>query len=204
MIPLPSRSDPYRIVGIDNGTINMGLCVMDLDLATYKPCLIDAHTVNAQALSEDHGVIEQTHTALYARLRALEDYLIRYYNRFKPDAVVSESPFSHLNIRTYGDLTKALYVARRAIYEYDETVRFYKIAPQEGKKAVGAKDYKDKNSTRCAILKLIEQGEITNHTVDIEALGHDAVDAISVGYAHCHRVATIVSLCRGFPLVGRY
>lgn len=204
MIELPDRaSEPYRYFGIDNGTKYMGVSVCETDLVTLKMRVSYCTTLDAERLVYRYGDIEDSHSPLHARLRVLEDILLEMMRKWEPHGVAVERPFSHLNPRTFAELTESMYVTRRVTQSYDSRVCFYRYSPMTGKKAVLASDYSDKETTREAIYDLVKSGEIIlDAGINLDELGDDGIDSISIGYVHHLETKRVMQKCNGFPFLG--
>lgn len=205
MIRLPDKLDSYRHIGIDNGTGNVGLAVCETRIPELTMFVDYAMTLDAGASAWRYDDIADTHSALYARLRVIEDFFPRFLDDWRPEAVSVESPFVSLNVKTYGILTEAMFQFRRALIDYDDRAHYYKYAPFCGKKAVESTNFKDKQSTRDAIVRLVNERKIILHPdIYLDDLGDDAIDSISIGYCHHLEVKTLITTSRGFPIVGRW
>lgn len=199
MITIPAYAWNYRILGIDNGTNTLGTAILDLDPRTGELVVKFSQTCEASRTAEYFGLITDFHSEKYARLQILKGYMLDLLEEFDPHSMVIESPFSHLNVRTFADLTEAMFTMRQALNEYDEMVPFFKIAPQEGKKAISAKDYKSKDAVRQAVLQLPNLR--FDDAVDIDSLDEHCFDAIAVGYSHAMVVFATTRDSVGFPLL---
>ncbi|QVD49373.1 hypothetical protein LUCX_303 [Xanthomonas phage vB_XciM_LucasX] len=183
MIPRTENSTPFRVVGIDPGTENLGFSVLDLDLHVGRIHVAHSETILTTKMIKDYRIEEQTHGMRTARLMALEDRLFVLFELFQPNAICTESPFLGRFPQAFAALTECVSYVRRAVHRFDRYLPLEMVDPPTAKKAVGmtVKRGITKDDVKEAVRKL----EITYaEGIALDALDEHQVDSIAVAYYH--------------------
>ncbi len=180
----PENPIPYRVVGIDPGSVTLGVAVLDLNIDTHAIELIDARTFDASKSLQPYWLVAKTHGDRVARLMAHEDGLYGYFCCMQPQAIASESPYMGRFPQAYAALTECMTSIRRAVWRYDNRMPLHLSDPMTVKAAVGVVSKGRKN--REALSKdHVQEGvlnlDLINHSgIDISKLDEHSIDAIAV------------------------
>lgn len=184
LLQYPPYSIPYRIVGIDPGSVTLGACVIDLDLQTRTETLVDVRTFDASKNMRDYHNLSRIHGDRCARLQIHEDSLTGYFSVFKPHAIISEAPFLGRFPQAFAALTECVTAIRRAVMRYDRFMPLHIADPMTVKSAVGVhrmgrkdKGALSKENVHAAVMQLplLNPGQI-----DLASLDEHSIDAIAV------------------------
>ena len=183
MLFVPEQDPTYRYIAIDPGSNTLGLSVFDVNLVTMEESVLEAVTFNGEKLSARSPYVNEVHGDKFARLKAHEENLVRLMFKWKPNAVICESPFLGRFPQAFAALTETLSMIRRAVYAYDPTICLETVDPPTAKLAVGVSGKgKDKEDVRQGVLKLREQGVKFNMVARLEDLDEHSIDSIAVGH----------------------
>ena len=150
-----------RILGIDPGTYNMGVGVVNVDG--------DALTlVDAEVLKVSRGIPHAQ------RLHLLYERLLDYIAKFEPDEVAIEEPFVARNARSAIAIGRAQAVAMIASAASD--VGIHSFAPREVKMAVTGFGDSSKEQVRDMVMLTLD--------ADAPQMPLDASDALAVAICH--------------------
>lgn len=178
-----------RLLGIDNGTTHVGFTILDYNIRTGKSTIVECEGYSVprdykdirEALHFDKG-------ALAARLDMIKHRYLDVLDEFRPNIVGCESPFSHINIRTYRILLQAMNMFNDATYSHDRSLEFYEVSPGEAKAAVTHTE-KYTSKKEGVHLQILSHPDLLNpNGIDLDAIGPDALDSISVAMALINRV----------------
>lgn len=176
-----------RILAIDPGTDTMGIVVVDVDIETFHPTLVDECTINAKKSHQVKDKLSEHNTLLNRdiQLAYIEEKLRDILRQVEPDTIASESPFLNpSNVTSFEALTECFKMIRTTVYAYRPSMMVYRIAPAVAKSAVGVSHMgTDKHDIYKGVERCIATGYLTSN-VDIEAMSEHAVDAVTVSIAH--------------------
>nr|DAP96957.1 MAG TPA: RuvC [Caudoviricetes sp.] len=184
MFQLPNI--PYfRIIGIDPGTVNLGICILDIDPYTYQFQDIKAYTVIARRLPYFDIQTALTHGETTARIHAYQHYLYQLFQDQHPSIVACEEPFYHrLHPGSYKPLVALLTHIQQALYQYNPYLPITLMSPLSVKKAVNAQGSKDKDAVRQGLLHY-QPFSLSESFLNV--LDEHAVDACAVcAYVYNH------------------
>lgn len=172
---------PFRVIGIDPGTENLGFSVLDLDLRNGQVSLSHSETIVSQKLLADYRNEERIHGQRTARLMSLEDRLFIIFEQYQPQAVCCESPFMHRFPQAFAALTECVSYVKRALYRYDRFKPITMVDPPTAKMSVGVtvKRGVTKEDVAAAIPKL--NLHLANDIL-LENLDEHEIDSIAVAY----------------------
>ncbi len=192
MLPVYSGDTLVRVVGIDPGTTNMGVSVLEFDGLTMQITGIAPMTLNGDRLSASSWT-----AAMYGdrarRLEALKYALLNILHCEQPIGIASESPFYNTKRpNAFGALKEALAAAQQAVCEYDINRPLYLIDPPSVKRAVGAKGNADKDQMAAALITHPLLGEhlrrhtpyLDEHNLDASAVALSLYEAYRTGQVH--------------------
>lgn len=177
----PEIETPFRVVGLDPGTENLGFSVLDLSLSTGKIAVIHSETLTPQKQLSEYRNEERIHGARTARLMALEDSLFSRFEHFQPHAICTESPFLGRFPQAFAALTECVSFVRRAVCRFDRYLPLEMVDPPTAKKAVGmtVKRGITKDDVKEAIKKL---DIILPEDMSLDELDEHQIDSIAVAY----------------------
>lgn len=186
MLYIPGGPTVYRILGIDPGTNTLGIAIVDLDLTTRIPSITMATTLNAGKEVTSYPQMIDVHGERRAKLYSHHLNLRYILQQYKPNAVISESPYMGRFAAAFEALVECLFMIRDTILEYDPSMPLETIDPPNAKKAVGASGRGgDKDAVRKAVLAL--PGLMNNTGSSLSLLDEHAIDAIAVA---CYKLQT--------------
>lgn len=179
--PRPEASHPFRVVGIDPGTENLGFSVLDLSLQDGSRTVTYTETLHSQKLLSMYRVEEDVHGTRTARLMALEDRLFLLFEQWQPHAICSEAPYMGRFPQAFAALTECVSYVRRAVCRYDRYIPLDVVDPPTAKKAVGVlvKRGVTKDDVTVAIARL---PLVYASGIDLSTLDEHQVDALAVAY----------------------
>ncbi len=178
----------HRILSIDPGTNHLGYSISDVNMAdkSQPMAVVEVNTLNAVSLSKQFTTMLEIHGDKVTKLYALEQAIKRILERFKPDMVVSESPYMGQFPQAYAALVECLKSIRSALIDFDPCMPLNMIDPATIKASVGVSGKSgDKELMTKAIENLIKENKlILNDKPD--TLDEHSIDAIAVGYAFAY------------------
>lgn len=192
MIIIPEDGEENLvIVGIDPGTDTLGACVTNVELSgAFRMTVIDVITFNG-TLHLKHNRRYQEYAKVngdrFARIRAIEEALIDWFNRHKPHLVCSESPFMYHSPHAFASLTESLTSIKAALYKYDSDQNLFLVPPQMAKSAIGSTKSTDKKEgVKPALKKLLEDqfksGFYLGPNMNLDEMTEHELDAVAVAY----------------------
>lgn len=180
----PSIRDRHRIMSIDPGTNHLGYAISDVYLGVPDSLMTVVHveTLDAFDLARRYTTLLEVHGEKVTKLYALEQALKRIIERFKPDIVISESPYMARFPNAFSALIECLKTIRSVLIEYDPCMALKLIDPATIKSRVGVSGKSgNKDLMTNAIKRLINEEKIS--FIDTSILDEHSIDAIAVGYA---------------------
>lgn len=184
------REDDYflRIMGIDNGSSNLGAVVIDLDLRTGVYHLLHANTFVAEKLIKNHRGNIISHGARWARQCTLQDSLADLLNWWQPDAVPVEDKFFRPGrVLSFEVLTEMMVKLRDAVEDYCTGMNIVPISPGEAKKAVQPSNFTMKKAVIKDCVLSLPNLKYSNE-INLDNLTEHEYDAIAVSIAYGDRV----------------
>lgn len=184
MLKLPDDSDAYRLLAIDPGTDTLGVCVIEIDLITLKPKLLEAATYRgSRALIHDVSFSEQVPDSdrlarnLY-HMKNIES-LLRHYDIHH---VAYETAFMGKFATAYEGLVECLTLIRMAVRNYDPFIPFIGVPTKNAKKSIEAKMPRKKPEVMEAIIALVDSGKLESSDNINRPFDEHTSDAIAVGW----------------------
>ena len=152
-----------RVLGVDPGTYNMGIGVVDTSEGAQK--FVHSQVVNAKR-SESIAI----------RLNFLFESLTECIDVWNPDSIAIESPFVGKNMRSALAIGQAQAIALLAAAGRGLSVRTY--SPREVKQSVAGYGGSSKEQVRDMVWAVLDINDITNSL--------DASDAIAIALCHAN------------------
>lgn len=174
----------YRMLGVDNGSSNLGVVVIDLDLRSGVYTLLYAETFVADRMIRNHRGSLASHTPRWVRERTLQDAFADSLVRWRPNAVPVENAFFQPGrVTSFEVLTEMKVLLRLALEDFDPSMDLILVSPGEAKRAVQPSDFTMKKVViRDCILRL-KQLRCSNG-IDLNTLSEHEYDGIAVCIAH--------------------
>ncbi|NJC27903.1 crossover junction endodeoxyribonuclease RuvC [Neolewinella antarctica] len=168
---------PYRIIGIDPGTVVLGFAVVEIHPRSKR--ILELGTLKL-AQFKDHA----------ERLSTIHRRLTQVIGTHKPSVMAIESPFFGKNPQSMLKLGRAQGVCMAAAMNLD--VKVVEYAPRKIKQAVAGNG----NASKEQVCKMLEQ----EFSLDMSRVLNDATDAL--GAAMCHYYQTRGKLGGGTSFKG--
>lgn len=174
----------YRVVGIDNGTGQVGLSVIDYDLreGTAEVVYTEAFVPEVDAYERYPNTVDMR-GRLNARIKRSRSWFYARLEEFAPHAVGCESPFAHIQVSAYTALALSMESLAEVVEDYRSTLEFVRVPPGRAKKSVLHSDRKydnDKEAVRESILT--HPRIVAAPSVDLYRITPDEMDSIAVGW----------------------
>jgi len=188
MLRMPEDSSPILpMIGIDPGSMKLGLAVLWFDINKMEIVKTEARTVRVDKLIKNNPLVE-TMGELYARLYAAKNILLNEFNFYQPVLIATETPYYNpRRPSAYGPLVKTITMIETALVEHNSTMRLTYIAPATVKSRVNANTLvrnKD-NVIECvaALPDLNYQGSVPFNKLD-----DNGVDGLAIVYGAFHNL----------------
>lgn len=188
--------DIWRIVGVDNGTSQMGICCLDYNFRTDVAKVVDMTTFKVTDRAyEEFAISYQRKGPNAARRQWMRRRFGSFIRRYNPSVVAIETPFigSPKTISSFEPLALSvdLLIDEILSYEYqrDVHVDIEKVAPHEAKRAITPLDTKydaDKNAIKRNVLN---HPCIDLNRFNLDEQEEDAIDSIAIGWTCVMRLA---------------
>lgn len=168
----------FTILSIDPGTSCTGISILKIS----EGQTVHVHhveTIKAERRALRYVFVNGIHGARYAKILAVADRIAEMLEIYKPDVVVSESPYMGRFAQSFGALTELLAEIRNRLFIYDPSMFLNTLEPSVVKKHLGVKGTSgDKNEMSAAVLKqllsystYINPVELDEHSIDSIAVG---------------------------------
>lgn len=187
MLVLPDGPNIYRILSIDPGTDTLGVSVLDLDLITFEASVTYVTTLKASKRLKYFVEVEESRGSRKAKLHANSIHLTEILLYFKPNTIISESPYLGKFPTAFEALIQCMEMIQGCIDNYDRSLVLETIDPPNVKKAVGAPGRGGgKDIVKRAVLGLTKLKNSSGN--DLRNCDEHSIDAIAVG---CYKLNTI-------------
>lgn len=168
-----------KILAIDPGLNTCGVATMIVDFSTGEVKKVEAFTIDNSNYPPQNmeGVVDR----IAYRKSRLEEILTDHVS-FNHDLNIGvyESPFfNRLAPSAYGSLSEAISTIRMVLFRFNSHIPLIGMKPTYIKKMVGVKNFRDKDSTKEAVLK-----QLPDFKDIIEKLDEHSVDAVSIALAY--------------------
>lgn len=185
LIPFSETDGVANIVGIDPGSMTLGLCVLSLDVTTLEIVHTQAQTFYGDKLPYFDKHVAGVHGERIARILAHKQNILNILIHYKPIAIASESPFFNMKRpNAFAALLETMSEIRNAVIEYNPRLSVVTIDPPTVKKAVGAAGNADKIAVQTALYKIADQLKFIGK--EVTKLDEHSIDAVAVAYC-CYK-----------------
>lgn len=192
----PDSSQVVSIIGIDPGSHNLGVGMLQIDIPTLRIVASDAWTLVGKKLAKHHEWTTDLHGERNGRVHALEEELLRIFRYYQPLEIASESPFINSKFPQAGlALTVVVCAIRRAVMTYDIWKPLHLIDPPTVKMAVGAPGNAPKEIIKEKIMEMSTLNYIGE--TPLSQLDEHSIDALAV--AICRFRLLLEKLCLSSP-----
>ncbi len=165
-----------RILSIDPGTNRTGVSILEYRDA---PFVLFSETIYAEKMLYQQPYIEEIHGSRFARIYITASHIEKLLYIYKPDIVVSESPYMGKFANSFAALTELITSIRMMTFHYNDRLEFVLIDPASVKKFMGVSGKSgDKELMRKALTK---QQLSYESSISINNLDEHAVDSIAIG-----------------------
>lgn len=178
---LPSTKGwSVNIMGIDPGSVNTGVTVMEIDFHTHEIIKSTAYTIETPKSKHFNRELVKLISEPKARREALKIEMRELLEMYRPTLVFFEEPFYSPRTHTaFSSLKLVLEVIQYELYKFNPSIPAYKVDPPSAKKAIGAKGNADKDAMLVALDKVKEKfnfitpfEELTEHSIDSSAIAY--------------------------------
>lgn len=187
---------PWRILGVDNGTTQLGLCVLEYDIDSTIARVIDLHTLKPGLRAyQRYSRLVERRGAGAARRQWIQQEFRDYLIDVDPDVVCIETPFigSSKTQSSFGPLTISLEGLIDVVLEVedqsDHLIEIERVAPHEAKRAVTPPTVEYSSDKELVKPNIILHPNIDLVNWDLDTQSLDAIDAIAVAYTAVVRLA---------------
>lgn len=174
----------FRIMGIDPGSNDLGVAIIEVNPETFDARVVYATTLYLKKLLSLYEQTHEVHGEKIAKLFACEMAMKKLYSTWQPDMVVCESPYMGLYAQAYAALVECVSAIRRSLWEYDPSMPLLTLDPATIKTYMGVSGKsgdKDKiHNALCGLTQLTQ-------AIELDELDEHAHDAIAVAYAKYKR-----------------
>lgn len=179
-----NENQSFNIIGIDPGTENVGIGVINID--SYSKAINNTigFTIVASKI-KDLDMGSEIFKDRFNRINKIKNELLNIFYSYNPLFAVLESPyFNPKRPAAFAALVEATNAIEQACFEYNRQLVLYKIDPSSVKNAVGAKGGADKNNIKDCLIGL----NVLNIANNIFSLDEHSIDAIAVAYCQYKRL----------------
>lgn len=187
---------PWRILGVDNGTTQLGLAVLEYGFDDEIARVVDMHTLapGLRAYTRYSNIVDRRGPGA-ARRVWIKEMFRQYLIDIDPDVVCIETPFigGRKTQSSFGPLTISLEglidVVLEVEDELEHVIEIERVSPHEAKRAITpphAEYNSDKEQVKTNILT---HPHVNVLQWDLDKQSLDAIDAIAVGYTAVMRLA---------------
>lgn len=178
MLPQPQGEDEATLIGLDPGTVLLGVAELTFRLDTFEVTRIHAVTLDGSKLPGSAWAAHMFGDR-FRRIEALKAALTSTFERVHPVAIATEAPFyNRLRPNAYGALMEVVCALREAVRDYHFWRHLYPIDPPTVKRAVGASGNAKKEEVLAKLLTRTELVAVCDPP--IATLDEHAIDAIAV------------------------
>lgn len=179
-------NEHLRLITLDPGTVTLGFGVIDIDMVTLKPKVVEAFTLDGSVMTRAWVDTAAGDEAARQRIMGLNARLQELFLHYRPDVVSCEDNFLARSPHAFKMLAEAVAAVRYALMATLPHSHLYLIPPTEAKKTVNA-CFKGtgKDDVRQGLKSYsdLDWGDIS-----IDMLDEHAVDAIVVGVCMVEKI----------------
>ena len=183
MLELPNDSiNTVNIIGIDPGTVHLGVSVISIDAETREISGSIAFTIDASKLNKNSSWLIDTYGDRFSRIDFLTTELLDIFISYNPLIICAESPFFGLrHPSAFQALTEVICAIRNTVYKFDPWRTLRLVSPSEVKQAVFAKGNATKITVKDSIRELLTELKYTGN-IPFDSLDEHSIDALAIGY----------------------
>lgn len=181
MLAIPKHShNSIFTIGIDPGTMKLGLSIMEIELDSRTILNTSAYTLRGDKLANSF-LLDQHYGNRYSRVNGMMDEIAGVINSVRPFSIITESPFYNPSRpAAFQALIEVIDALRSVVCYYDLFKPLHLVDPSSVKNAVGAKGGAHKFTIRDAVLGLKDINY--RNTTELHSLDEHAIDSIAVNY----------------------
>lgn len=169
------NNSPLTILGIDPGTDNVGVAIINYDLSNRCIINTDSTTIRGSDLIRFDSLVE-VHGSRNRRLVAIGNLLLKMLIHYQPTIVACEFPFFNTSRPSaFSALIESVEAIKSALFKYDNNMSLMLVDPPNVKKAFGVSGAADKATMLSAYNSLFHELKPINRTID-----EHSIDAIAV------------------------
>ena len=169
-------TDSIKILGIDPGTHNLGIALLELDLRSGQGEVLDAGLITYNKTKDYLKDIYSGNHA-FIRIKEMSFELSDRLKKYNPDLMVIEDCFMGKNPKSFAHLSACIYMVNNCIYDFSTEIFVRQIPTRLIKSLVGS----DKNKENVGpSLRMIPKLKIEDRYLNISL---DTTDAIATAYA---------------------
>lgn len=198
MLELAQQGPDYCfIVGIDPGSVTMGVAALAVRIDDLTLLRVDSFTIDANKPCGGRVTspwLEETYTARSIRMMEINKRLQTAFDHYQPLQVACEVPFYNpRNPNAYGVLVEVVKTVEAAVYEWNPWRPLYRIEATAAKKSVNPSNEAD----RLRIKAIKDSKQRIKETVrifpplqflDLEKMSEHEIDATVVGFCQLQRL----------------
>ena len=158
------------VLGIDPSSNFIGLAIVEIDLKTFTPKIINTHCINLKSIRD----FPDNKEPIYYKAYVVRKYMMNLLGEYAFDKVVYEKPFiNRLFMNAFPPVNSITTVMLECIHSFDPTIAITPYSPKEIKKGVGdAKADKDKMKILVNNLDWVD--------INIDGISEHEIDALAV------------------------
>lgn len=174
----------FRVVGMDPGSRSLGIAVLDYYPSDGMLCLEKAWTFKTNPVVANNKDRVETYGEMFVRLEAIYDHVLETLSLYRPDHVISESPYMQKHAQAYSVLVQVLAAIASGVHEYSASLVLDKIDPSTVKASLGVPgNSPDKSLMQKAIMSL--RYFENRSSINLSELDEHSIDGIGVGHYYC-------------------
>ena len=174
-----------RIIAIDPGTDNLGLCILDINTKTCNPIYARTHNIKVEKLISELDQLQCVFDLKFLKTYAIKRFFLSFLERTRPDMIACEQPFFHrFTPMAFGALSEVVVSLKLATHEYDNELSFITYPPKSVKKLIGAGATAKKPDMKNRLLSLTKYTSVLQEDNPVSAMSPDEVDAMCIAIIH--------------------
>ena len=182
MLRYDNNLQRVHVLGVDPGLNNTGLANIVYNKTDRRIEEIETFVIATEKLADISGMDDEDYGAFMRKLQSLNHYWQAHLRGFRPEQIISESPFfNRLRPSSYEYLVAVMTTLRTGCFAVDPNIRFATLAPLEIKKWLGMAGKKGKDPVKEAFLLKAEVLAVLKNPV--ETMCEHEIDAASAGCA---------------------
>jgi Holliday junction resolvasome RuvABC endonuclease subunit len=179
--------DKVRILGIDPGTSEMGVSILELDIQHRSLSVIMSTSLSVRNKDVGSDTWLNMHDPQLLRIEYLMGCITQILWNYHPHFIGCESPFMHSQPNAFEALVRVQTALYATIKNYDLSRSMVLVSPNEAKGAVGGilgRDANKANIRDCVLSLPIGWSQ----EIDKYSLPPDAIDSIAVAVHLAKRI----------------